>query len=349
MRVVMVTGDHTATAASIAQAVGLVDDDTTEVIEGTQITPADELSPEQRDRLVRASIFSRVSPKQKLHLIDLHQQDDAVVAMTGDGVNDAPALKKADIGVAMGRRGTQVARDAADMILKDDAFSSVVVAVEQGRVIFNNIRKFVVYLLSGNASEILVVFVASLFNWPLPILPLQILFLNIINDVFPALALGVGEGSDDTMTKPPRAPQDPVLTARHWWAVFAYGVLIMLPVLASFWLATGVLNMSDGEAVTASFLTLAFARLWHIFNMRDAKSRLLHNEIVTNPYVWVALVFCSGLLAATAYVPGLSGVLSLSGPRATQWLLILALSLTPLVIGQVVKAARVVRREDTNR
>ncbi len=348
IRVVMVTGDHTATAESIAQAVGLADDSAAEAIEGTQIKPPEQLSQEQSDELVQASIFSRVSPEQKLHLIDLHKQAGAVVAMTGDGVNDAPALKKADIGVAMGQRGTQVARDAADMILKDDAFSSIVVAVEQGRVIFNNIRKFVLYLLSGNASEILVVFVATLLNWPLPILPLQILFLNVINDVFPALALGVGEGSEDTMARPPRNPKEPVLTFAHWWAIFAYGALIMVPVLAGFYLAATVLDMSDEQAVTVSFLTLAFARLWHIFNMRAAKSHILRNEITTNPYVWAALLFCTALLTASAYTPGLSTVLSLSGPGTTEWLLIAPLSLVPLVIGQIIKGGRAFRVRVTN-
>jgi Ca2+-transporting ATPase len=343
IRVVMVTGDHTTTAESIAQAVGLDDDNAAEAAEGTQIKPPQELSQQQRDKLVQTSIFSRVSPEQKLHLIDLHKQTGAVVAMTGDGVNDAPALKKADIGVAMGQRGTQVARAAADMILKDDAFSSIVVAIEQGRVIFSNIRKFVLYLLSGNASEILVVFLATLLNWPLPILPLQILFLNVINDVFPALALGVGKGSDDMMARPPRNPKEPVLTFAHWWAIFAYGVLIMAPVLTVFYLAATVLDMSDEQAVTVSFLTLAFARLWHIFNMRGAKSRTLRNEITMNPYVWTALLFCTALLIASAYTPGLSGVLSLSGPGATEWLLIAPLSLIPLVVGQIIKGVRTFR------
>ncbi len=340
IRVVMVTGDHTATAVSIAHAVGLVDSKENEAIEGTRIKPPDDLTDQDREHLVQASVFSRVSPEQKLNLIDLHQQAGGIVAMTGDGVNDAPALKKADIGVAMGQRGTQVARDAADMILKDDAFLSIVVAVEQGRIIFGNIRRFVLYLLSGNASEILVVFLASLLNWPLPILPLQILFLNIINDVFPALALGVGKGSEDIMNKSPRDPQEPVLRRRDWWAIFGYGGLIMVPVTGAYWLAAGVLDASHEEAVTVSFLTLAFGRLWHIFNMRDTGSGLVYNEVTTNGYVWAALLFSSGLLVTSVYLPGLSGVLSLSGPGPSEWVVVALLSLVPPAVGQILKSIR---------
>ena len=337
MKVVMVTGDHAATARSIARQVGLIEKDDQEVIEGGQIKPVKELSDEERRRFADARVFARVSPEQKLHLIDIHKQAGAVVAMTGDGVNDAPALKKADIGVAMGIRGSQVAREAADMILKDDAFSSIVVAVEEGRGIFNNIRKFVVYLLSANASEILTVFVASLLNWPLPLLPLQILFLNIVNDAFPALALGVGRGGKGIMRQPPRNPKEPILTKGRWWSIFAYGGLITAPVLASLWIATSVLGMDSTKAVTVSFLTLAFAQLWHVFNMRDPDSGLVRNEVTANPYVWAALAFCTLLLLGAVYLPGISTVLDLSGPGLRGWATILAMSLVPLVIGQILK------------
>ena len=225
------------------------------------------------------------------------------------------------------------------MILKDDAFRTIVIAVRQGRIIFENIRKFVMYLLSGNASELLVVFLASLLGWPLPLLPLQILFLNIVNDVFPALALGIGPGSQDVMAQKPRHPDAPVLEKRHWWAIFAYGGLIMVPVIAAFRLAMGPMEMSEEKAVTVSFLTLAFARLWHIVNMRRTSSALIRNEITANIYVWAALVFCTCLLAGAVYLPGLSTALSLFGPGVAGWVLILSLSLVPLVVGQIVKAA----------
>jgi len=338
MKVVMITGDHAATARSIARQVGLIETDDQEAIEGKRIKPVQGLSDDEWRRFADARVFARVSPEQKLHLIDIHKRAGAVVAMTGDGVNDAPALRKADIGVAMGIRGSQVAREAADMILKDDAFSSIVVAVEEGRVIFNNIRKFVVYLLSANASEIFTVFVASLLNWPLPLLPLQILFLNIVNDAFPALALGVGRGGQGIMKQPPQDPGEPILTRRHWWSIFSYGGLIAVPVLASFWIAMTQLNLDAAESVTISFLTLAFAKLWHIFNMRDRDSGPLRNEITTNLYVWAALAFSTLLLLGAVYLPGISTVLNLKGPGSQGWATILAMSVVPLIVGQVLKA-----------
>jgi Ca2+-transporting ATPase len=226
IRVIMVTGDQPVTAKNIAIAVGLTNNQQADVILGQDLKNPQELSPEARHRIVQASVLARVSPEQKLNLINLHQRHQAVVAMTGDGVNDAPALRKADIGIAMGQRGTQVAKEAADMVLQDDAFASIVAAVAQGRAIFNNIRKFTIYLLSGNVGEIILVSIASLLNAPLPLLPLQILYINLVNDAFPALALGVGEGEPALMKRPPRPAKEPILARRHWLAIAGYGLVI---------------------------------------------------------------------------------------------------------------------------
>lgn len=337
IRVVMVTGDHPETARTIAKAVGIADDASPEVILGKDLVHADEMTDEDRRRYRHASIFARVSPRQKLDLIDVHQKAGSAVAMTGDGVNDAPALKKADIGIAMGLRGTQVAREAADMVLKDDAFATIVVAVEQGRIIFDNIRKFVLYLLSCNLSEVMIVFAASLIDRPLPILPLQILFLNLVTDVFPALALGVGKGSPGIMDRPPRPADEPVLPSRAWYAITGCGLLITISVMVAFEVALVSFGMSDQEAVTISFLTLAFAQLWNIFNMRAADSNVVRNEVTENPNVWAALGFCIVLLIAAVYVPGLSTVLGLKPPHPHGWTMILAASLLTLVVGQAVK------------
>jgi Ca2+-transporting ATPase len=337
VRVVMVTGDQPATARNVAVAVGLVDNGDAESILGADLSGPEALTDQGRRHLLRAPIFARVSPEQKLNLMAVHQDAGSIVAMTGDGVNDAPALKKADIGIAMGQRGTQVAREAADMVLKDDAFSTIVVAIEQGRAIFNNIRRFVLYLLSCNVAEVMVVALASLVNAPLPIRPLQILFLNLVTDVFPALALGVGEGDPGLMEGSPRDPEEPIMTKEHWLAVGGYGAAITLSVLGAFAMALTWLDMREGQAVTISFLTLAFAQLWHVFNMRDRGSDFLRNDVVGNPWVWGSLGLCVGLLLAAVYVPVFADVLGVADPGWKGWVLVTGMSLIPWAIGQALK------------
>jgi len=338
IEVVMVTGDQPATGQSIGQAVGLVSDEPSQAIRGADLGELEDRTDEERQRLLATLIFARVSPKQKLDLIALYQADGRVVAMTGDGVNDAPALKKADIGVAMGLRGTQVAQEAADMVLKDDAFSTIVEAVAQGRAIFANIRKFVVYLLSCNVSEILAVAVASFAGLPMPLLPLQILFLNLVTDVFPALALGAGEGDPNAMTRPPRPADEPIVAARHWRSIGSYGVLIAAVVLGALMLSIHGLGLTEGQGTTIAFLTLAFAQLWHVFNMRDPGSGFVKNDITRNRYVWGALGLCSALLVAAVYLPGLSTALKTVDPGLRGWAVILVGSLVPWAVGQVVLA-----------
>ena len=330
IRVVMLTGDQPATARTIARAVGIVEDEHAEVLHGAvDLADVDDLATR-----LDAPIFARISPEQKLALIAAHQQRGHVVAMTGDGVNDAPALKKADIGVAMGLRGTEVARQAADIVLRDDAFATIVAAIAQGRVIFDNIRTFVLYLISCNLSEIGVVAIASVANAPLPLLPLQILFLNLVTDVFPALALGVGEGDPAVMDRPPRDPREHVLERRHWIRIAGHGALITLAVLGALALALGSLGARGPEAVTISFLTLAFAQLWHVFDMRGPRSGLLRNEITRNRWIWGALLLCTALILAGVFVPPLAALLGVTRPTPLGWLLVAAASLAPLAVAQ---------------
>jgi Ca2+-transporting ATPase len=337
IRVIMVTGDQPITAQNIGLSVGVIKDKESQALTGQSLHSLDDITEPDRHFLRQSSIFARVSPEQKLNLIDLHQRDGAIVAMTGDGVNDAPALQKADIGVAMGQRGTQVAQEAADMVLQDDAFGSILSAVAQGRTIFRNIRQFTLYLLSGNMGEILAVAVASLSNLPLPLLPLQILYINAVNDIFPALALGFGEGNPQMMQRPPRKDNEAILTRWHWRAIALYGALIAITTLSSQAIALKVLNLSDTEVVTISFMTLAFARLWHIFNMRSHGTGVLDNEVIKNPYVWGSLVLCTFILLGAVYIPGLSDALGTTPLSWRSWSLVVSASLIPVIIGQVTK------------
>ncbi len=339
VELVMVTGDQAATAANVAAAVGLARGDQP-IIDGRELSALLGGSEAERERVRAAVVLARTSPRQKLDVIELHQRSGSIVAMVGDGVNDAPALRKADIGVAMGRRGTQVAREAADMVLEDDELDTVAVAIREGRIIFGNIRNFVVYLLSCNVSELLAVGAAPLFALPLPVLPLQILFLNLVTDVFPALALGAGEGEGDVMKRPPADFAERLLERRHWTLIWAYGVLLTSAVVGSLAVALRVFGMPERQAVTVSFLALGFGQLAHVFNLRAPRARLLRNEVTRNLWVWGALALCTLLLLAAVYMPLLSRVLGTTEPGATGWVVVAIGSLIPLLIGQLVAVLR---------
>ncbi len=335
VRVVMLTGDHPETAAEIARQAGMGGDIT--VTQGRDLPNLDpqKLDGETRRRILAADVFARVSPEAKLRLAALFQHDGEIVAMTGDGVNDAPALSQADIGIAMGRRGSQVAREAADMILRDDSFASIVSAMREGRIIFENIRKFVVYLMSCNASEVLIVGIALGIGLPTPLLPLQILFLNLVTDVFPAFAVGLGRGDKGVMTRPPRDPNEAIVDRRRWIQIGLFGGLITLATLGAFGAALFWLALGPEAAVTVAFVTLALAQLWNVFNIRDSASGIFSNEISKNPYVWGALALCIGLIALALWLPGLSDILRLPSPGPTGLTLAAAMSLAPLILAQI--------------
>ncbi|POY02396.1 ATPase [Mycobacterium kansasii] len=335
--VVMATGDHPSTAVAVARAVGIAATDAV-------VTTGDELShlkdaPESVP-IARTQVFARVSPRQKLDLIDLFQRDGQVVAMIGDGVNDAPALMKADIGVAMGKRGTEVARDAADMVLLDDRFPTIVIAAREGRVIFDNIRRFAVYLLSCNLAEVLVVALAVVGGLPLPLLPLQILFLNLVTDVFPAFALATGEGEGDVLDQPPRRPKEPIISASLWRMMAGYGVAIAVSTLLALVAARYGLEYDTATTTTVSFVTIALAQLWHVFNMRGPRSAVLCNAVTRNRLVWCALALCLGLIAAAFTIPVLAKALQIQALGIQGWALALGCSVLPLAAGQIWLAVR---------
>ncbi len=337
IRTVMVTGDQQLTAQAVARDLGLLGpgDETLDGRALSTLSQADLVS-----RVSRVGAYSRVSPEQKLAIICACRADGEIVAMLGDGVNDAAALKKADIGVAMGLRGTDVAKEAADVVLQDDRFQTVAAAVEEGRVIFDNIRKFVFYLFSCNLAEILLLLSAATLGYPLPLLPLQILWLNLVTDTFPALALALEPAEPDIMRRPPRDPRRAILSAAFLRSVALYGTVIAAPALAAF-----VWGMQDGSAgirraMTLAFMTIALAQTFHLGNARQRAPVLSRRSIVANPYALAAVVVVILLQFAALQVASLARILGTSPLGARDWLVVLALSSFPAVFGQALKLAR---------
>jgi P-type Ca2+ transporter type 2C len=339
IKVVMATGDHAATASYIAKSIGILDD-SGPVTEGRN---ADfDRDPES---LIGARVLARFSPEQKLKLVTLHQKAGEIVAMTGDGVNDAPALKKADIGVAMGLRGTQVACEASDIVLQDDSFSTIVEAIRGGRVIFTNIRRFAVYLLSCNLSEILVIGVAAIAGLPLPLLPIQVLFLNLVTDGFPALALGMVKSDEDALDKPPRPPGEPILTRRHWWTIVVSGLMLAATSLLAQMTAAYVFMLDAASVSTVCFMTLALSQLWQAFSATGWRAPLAANPVMRSGLVWSATAVSLAAIAVAYLVPAAAGVLRLVALPASMWIVVFCLSLLPLLLSEACKFARRVRRK----
>ncbi len=337
IKVIMVTGDHPATSLKIAKEVKLVKSDEEMVLTGKDLESMDFSAIRDQKRLMECRVFARVNPTQKLDMIDFYQKQGNIVGMTGDGVNDAPALKKSDIGIAMGLRGTAVACEAADMILKDDSFTSIVHAIEQGRVIFENVRKFIVFLLSCNLSEIFVVTFAAFLSFGSPLLPLQILFINIITDVFPALALGVGKENKNLMKLAPRDPKQPILEISDWKRIVFYALVMSVSILGVYWYAINKLNFSPEKANTITFYALSFAQLLHLFNMYSGKFHFFKNEITKNKYIWMALVLCLLIMLMTYYVPFFRQILSIQILDLEALELIFAAGIIPVMVIQTMR------------
>lgn len=339
IKVVMITGDHLETAKKIAQEIGLLSKNevSNTVIHGKELQFETQPNNVIKTKLLNASVFARVTPEQKLKLITLHQENNNVVGMFGDGINDIPALRKADIGIAMGVRGTQAAREAADIILKNDKFTAMELAINQGRVIFDHIRQFVVYLLSCNLAEIVSVGLAALLNLPSPLLPLQILFLNLVTDIFPALALGMGKGEVDIMKRPPRKANEPIMSAKQWKSTIIYGLCITTAVVGITAYSHLILQLSFKIINNMAFYTLVLAQLLNVFNMAESKMSFFNNEIVKNPWVWSAIVISLLITIGVYYIQPVAKALFLTSLSLEQigWVIVFAFG--SLALSQIFK------------
>jgi Ca2+-transporting ATPase len=349
IRVLMITGDHPRTAGRIAAQLGIAEAGA-QVLTGPELDRLDDAAFARAAREI--SVFARVAPVHKLRIVDALQADSQVVAMTGDGVNDAPALKSADIGVAMGIAGTEVSKDAAKMILADDNFATIVVAVREGRVIFDNIRKFLRYMLSSNMGEVLTVFLGVVLAGViglgvgqdqavvLPLLATQILWVNLITDSGPALAMGVDPEADDVMARPPRRRDDRVIDGRMWASVFGLGLVMAVAVLATIdlYLPGGMIegDRSLDQARTAGFTVLVFAQLFNCFNARSETSSAFRN-ILANHWLWGAVALSFFLQLVVVNIGALNVAFGTVPLTLDQWLVCLLMGSAVLWVSEASK------------
>ncbi len=339
IRSVMITGDFPNTAKAIAEDIGLLQPGH-KVLTGADIE--DSTDEEMREIVKITDVYARVSPEHKMKIVDALRDNGEVVAMTGDGVNDAPAIKRADIGVSMGITGTDVAKETADMVLTDDNYASIVSAVEQGRIIYSNIRKFVYYLISCNIAEIMIIFLAILLNWHTPLAPIQLLWLNLVTDGAPALALGTEKGDPDIMEHPPRPSSEPIINKFMVKGIIVQTIAITLTTLGAFWLGGGALKGSTTEArilsETFAFVTLSLSELFRAYTARSEYYPLTKIGIFSSKNMNLAVLASVVLVLMVVYVPFLQGIFDTVALRWIDWAEILPLVLIPSIAAEVMKA-----------
>jgi Ca2+-transporting ATPase len=328
----MITGDHPATALAIARRLGIVTDGEAEVLTGLELATMTE--PALRERVASVRVYARVDPAQKIRIVEALQARGEFVAMTGDGVNDAPALKRADIGVAMGRGGTDVAREASSLVLLDDNFATIVAAVREGRRIYDNIRKFVRYAMTGNSGEIWTIFLAPMLGLPIPLLPIHILWVNLVTDGLPGLALAAEPAERGIMQRPPRAPQESLFAHGLWQHILWVGLLIGgLCLLVQAW----ALSTGHAHWQTMVFTVLTLSQMAHVLAVRSETESLWRLGLGTNRPLLGAVLLTFVLQMATIYVPVLNPIFKTQPLSLTELLLCLGASAVVFVAVEIEK------------
>ena len=341
IRPIMITGDHPATAQAIATELGLLTPGQ-RVLSGQEIEKLSDAALEQQ--VIDVGVYARVSAEHKLRIVRAWRKRGQVVAMTGDGVNDAPAIKAADIGIAMGIAGTDVTKDASDMVLMDDNFRSIVNAVEEGRSIFDNIQNVVSYLLSCNAGEVLFMFFATLAGWPIPLTAIEILWINLVTDGLPALALAMEPPDRDVMQRPPRPPHEPVITRQRGALILIQGALIAAATSFGFWYAYRGEEAAFGQARTIAFCILAYSQLFFSFSCRSIHYTLPQLGLFTNPHLLAAILLSGLLQFGVVMLPFAQHIFDATPLPTSSWLLILLASLAPVTLVELTKLALAIRR-----
>jgi P-type Ca2+ transporter type 2C len=337
IKTVMITGDYPNTASAIAREINLLGPEG-KLITGKQL---DELDDNAFWNIVDdVDVYARVSPQHKVRIVEGLQKRRHVVSMTGDGVNDAPALKRADIGVAMGITGTDVSKEAAAMVLTDDNYASIVSAVEEGRVIYSNIRKFVFYLLSCNVGEILIIFLATLLGWPLPLTAINLLVLNLLTDGAPALALGLEKGDPDIMNHPPRNPDEPVINKTMLWRIVFQAIADTIAVLGVFRIALYLYPGFITHAQTIAFTTLSLSELLRAYTARSEHYHIWQVGVFNNRYMQYAVFASLTILLAIIYLPALDPIFNTTFLTFRDWLWMLPFILIPAVVAEITKILR---------
>ncbi len=340
IRTIMITGDHQATAEAIAKKIGLMGSNGV-TVNGDDLNRMSE--KEFLQRVDEIDVYARVSPEHKLKIVKALQKRGHIVAMTGDGVNDAPAIKAADIGIAMGKTGTDVSKEASSLILADDHFATIVSAIEEGRNIYDNIRKFISYLLASNVGEILVMFLAMLIGLPLPLVPIQILWVNLVTDGLPAMALGVDPSEEDTMNRPPRNSRESIFARGVGWKILSRGLLIGFWSLVAFMVTYQEAPNHLELAQTVAFATLVFSQLIYVFDCRSTGSIFNRNPLDNFPLI-LAVASSVLLLLVVIYYPPLQPIFHTVPLGLREWILVCVTSTLPVILAGLFDQLKVLRR-----